>query len=39
MQAQPRNGVKTALTWASVLWHCRFFFEADREKGDINAKS
>ncbi len=28
---EPPGGVKTVLTWASVLWHCRPFFDADRE--------
>ena len=30
-RAEPRNGVKTVLTWALVLWHCRFCFEAEPE--------
>ena len=30
-QPEPPGGVKTVLTWASVLWHCRPFFDADRE--------
>ena len=36
---KPPNDVKTVLTWALVLWHCRFFFEADSEMGILMIKA